>query len=204
MFPENARFMESTMTVVDTPGVRAALAPLCTENERFPESTMLARVMRRHGFALETLQGGMYQVETAVERPTTEQVGEMRHLVNTLAPHLPSTGLDGHAPRIEWAAVEDDGHRHLWRVVAGLLCEHAEPNVATDEFEYEYNVRYTTVRRERLYLSRRQAQDLLPDPLDPTAADLERVRRAVAPWDDDEVSAETAEVDPESVCLKTS
>ncbi|WP_180956196.1 hypothetical protein [Kocuria rhizophila] len=204
MFPTDVRFADSTMTVVDTPGVRAALLPLCQRGERFPEATMVERVIHRHGFTVEVLQGGMYHLGPATERPTEEQLGSMRRLLTMLAPHLPSQGLDDHAPRIQWQAVADDGYRHTWRVVAGVFCESSEPVTGPDEYGYEYNVRYTTVRRERLYLSRRQAQDLLPDPLDPSAEDLERARRVVNAWDDDEVSAETAEVEPESVCLKTS
>lgn len=204
MFPTDVQFQESTMTIVDTPGVRAALALLRADARHCPETTTMAAVVRSHGFTLDPLQGGMYHLGPATERPTEEQLGSMRRLLTMLAPHLPSQGLDDHAPRMEWQAVADDGYRHTWRVVAGVFCESSEPVTGPDEYGYEYNVRYTTVRRERLYMTRRQARDLLPDPLDPSAEDLERARRVVNAWDDDEVSAETAEVEPESVCLKTS
>ncbi len=108
MFPTDVRFADSTMTVVDTPGVRAALLPLCQRGERFPEATMVERVIHRHGFTVEVLQGGMYAMEPARERPSTDELERMRRVLNALAPHLPSFGLDDHAPRMEWWAVDDD------------------------------------------------------------------------------------------------
>lgn len=203
MFPTAVQFTESTMTIADTPGTRTALCALCSSDERFPESTLVKRVVQRHGFTLETVRGGLYEMEPSHHRPTEEHQRIMRRLLNVLAPCVPCVGSDDNAPRIEWQAVEDESRRYTWRVIAGVLNEYTESATGPEEFAYEYNVRYNTVRRERLYLSRQQAQELLSDPLHPLAGELERARVMVNPWDDEEVGEETAEVEPESVCRKT-
>lgn len=203
MFPTDARFVDSTMTVVDTPGVRAALLPLCQLGERFPEATMMERVIHRHGFTLEVLQGGMYVLEPRYHRPTTAELGQMRRVLNALAPHLPSLGLDDHAPRIEWWAVDDDSRRFAWEVVAGVLCEHTEHPPEPARFEYEYAVHHTTVRRERLVLSAEKARELLADPLDPDPGDLEGARQAVEPCANEAMGDEPPEVQGASITVKT-
>ena len=204
MFPTDLRFADSTMTVVDTPGVRAALLPLCQRGERFPEATMVERVIHRHGFTVEVLQGGMYAMEPARERPSTDELERMRRVLNALAPHLPSFGLDDHAPRIEWWAVDDDSRRLIWEVVAGVLREHTEHQPEPTRFEYEYAVHHTTVHRERLVLSAEKARELLADPLDPDPGDLEGARQAVDPCADEAVCADPPEVQGASITVKTS
>lgn len=203
MFPTDARFADSTMTVVDTPGVRAALLPLCLRQERFPEATMVERMIQSHGFTVEVLQGGMYHLVPTVERPTMVQLGQMHSLLNALAPHMPSLGLDDHAPRIEWWAVNDDSRRLIWEVVAGVLCEHTEPPSEPTRFEYEYTVHHTVARRERLVLSAEKARELLADPLDPDPGDLEGARQAVEPCANEAMGDEPPEVQGASVTVKT-
>ena len=203
MFPTDVRFADSTMTVVDTPGVRAALLPLCQRSERFPEATMVERVIHRHGFTVEVLQGGMYAMEPARERPSTDELERMRRVLNALAPHLPSFGLDDHAPRMEWWAVDDDSGRLIWEVVAGVLCEHTEPPSEPTRFEYEYTVHHTTVRRERLVLSAEKARELLADPLNPHPGDLEGARQAVEPRSNEAMGDEPPEVRGASITVKT-
>ena len=203
MFPTDVRFADSTMTVVDTPGVRAALLPLCQRGERFPEATMVERVIHRHGFTVEVLQGGMYAMEPARERPSTDELERMRRVLNALAPHLPSFGLDDHAPRMEWWAVDDDSGRLIWEVVAGVLCEHTEPPSEPTRFEYEYTVHHTVARRERLVLSAEKARELLADPRDPDPGDLEGARQAVEPCVNEAMGDEPPEVQGASVTVKT-
>lgn len=203
MFPTDVRFADSTMTVVDTPGVRAALLPLCQRGERFPEATIVERVIHRHGFTVEVLQGGMYALEPARERPSADELERMRRVLNALAPHLPSFGLDGHAPRMEWWAVDDDSGRLIWEVVAGVLCEHPEPPSEPTRFEYEYTVHHTVARRERLVLSAEKARELLADPLDPDPGDLEGARQAVEPCANEAMGDEPPEVQGASVTVKT-
>lgn len=203
MFPTDVRFADSTMTVVDTPGVRAALLPLCQRGERFPEATMVERVIHRHGFTVEVLQGGMYAMEPARERSSTDELERMRRVLNALAPHLPSFGLDDHAPRMEWWAVDDDSGRLIWEVVAGVLCEHTEPPSEPTRFEYEYTVHHTVARRERLVLSAEKARELLADPLDPDPGDLEGARQAVEPCANEAMGDEPPEVQGASVTVKT-
>lgn len=204
MFPFDARFADSTMTVVDTPGVRAALLPLCQRGERFPEATMVERVIHRHGFTAEVLQGGMYALEPARERPSADELERMRRVLNALAPHLPSFGLDDHAPRMEWWEVDDDSRRLIWEVVAGVLCEHTEHPSEPTRFEYEYTVHHTVARRERLVLSAETARELLADPLDPDPGDLEGARQAVEPCSNEAMGDEPPEVQGASITVKTS